>query len=108
MSIFFLLCTYAKSLQSCLTLCDPVDCSLPVFSVQGILQARILEWVAKPLFYCRETQSKITQYGYLCSLVGFCLFMSCGLVHIHGFPQMPVTVEVTYSKMEPPLFFSIS
>ena len=31
--------------QSCLTLCDPMDCSLPVSSVPGILQARILEWV---------------------------------------------------------------
>ena len=36
----------AKSLQSCLTLCDPMDCSLPGFSVHGILQARTLEWVA--------------------------------------------------------------
>ena len=33
----------AKSLQSCLTLCDPMDCSPPGSSVQGILQARILE-----------------------------------------------------------------
>ena len=32
--------------QSCLTLCDPMDCSLPGSSVHGILQARILEWVA--------------------------------------------------------------
>ena len=32
--------------QSCPTLCDPVDCSLPGFSVYRILQARILEWVA--------------------------------------------------------------
>ena len=39
---------HAKSLQSCLTLCDPVDCSPPGSSVQGILQARILEWVAMP------------------------------------------------------------
>ena len=31
--------------QSCLTLCDPMDCSLPGSSVHGILQARILEWV---------------------------------------------------------------
>ena len=31
--------------QSCLTLCDPVDCSPPGFSVHGILQAGILEWV---------------------------------------------------------------
>ena len=36
----------AKSLQSCPTLCDPMDCSLPCFSVHGILQARTLEWVA--------------------------------------------------------------
>ena len=35
----------AKSLQSCPTLCDPMDCSLPAFSVRGILQARTLEWV---------------------------------------------------------------
>ena len=32
--------------QSCPTLCDLVDCSLPGSSIQGILQARILEWVA--------------------------------------------------------------
>ena len=32
--------------QLCLTLCDPMDCSLPGSSVHGILQARILEWVA--------------------------------------------------------------
>ena len=34
--------------QSCLTLCDPMDCSQPGSSVHGILQARILEWVAMP------------------------------------------------------------
>ena len=34
--------------QSCLTLCDPTDCSPPGFSVHGILQARILEWIAIP------------------------------------------------------------
>ena len=34
--------------QSCLTLCDPMDCSPPGSSVRGILQARILEWVAVP------------------------------------------------------------
>ena len=36
----------AKSLQSCPTLCDPMDCSLPGFSIHGILQARTLGWVA--------------------------------------------------------------
>ena len=34
--------------QPCLTLCDPMDYSLPGFSVCGTLQARILEWVAIP------------------------------------------------------------
>ena len=36
----------AKSLQSCLTLCDPIDGSPPGSPVPGILQARTLEWVA--------------------------------------------------------------
>ena len=41
---------HAKSLQLCPTLCDPIDCSLPPSSVHGILQTRILEWVAMPSF----------------------------------------------------------
>ena len=36
----------AKSLQSCPTLCDPIDGSLPDFPIPGILQARTLEWGA--------------------------------------------------------------
>ena len=36
----------AKSLQSCPTLCDPIDSSPPGFPIPGILQARTLEWVA--------------------------------------------------------------
>ena len=38
--------TYIVHMQSCLTLCDPMDCSPPESSVHGISQARILEWVA--------------------------------------------------------------
>ena len=37
---------YTKSLQSCLTLCNPIDGSPPGSFIPGILQARILEWVA--------------------------------------------------------------
>ena len=48
----------AKRLQSCPTLCDPMDCSLQDSSVHGILQARILEWVAMPSssgsFWCSD------------------------------------------------------
>ena len=44
-SIYLLaLCVHAKSLQSCPTLCNPMDCSPPGSSVHGILQARLLEW----------------------------------------------------------------
>ena len=39
-------CMHAQSLQACPTLCDPLDCSPPGSSVHGILQAKILDWVA--------------------------------------------------------------
>ena len=44
----YLMYMRVKSLQSCLTLWYPMDCSLPGSSVHGILQARILEWDAMP------------------------------------------------------------
>ena len=54
-------CFHAQWLQSCQTLRDPMDCSPPASSVHGILQARILEWVAIPfsrsnpgLLHCRR------------------------------------------------------
>ena len=43
---FTLLAAAAKSLQSCLTLCDPVDSSLPGSPVSGMLQARTRDWGA--------------------------------------------------------------
>ena len=47
---FLLQCMKVKSesqvAQLCLTLCDPMDCSLPGSSIHGIFQARVLEWVA--------------------------------------------------------------
>ena len=43
-------CMYAKSLQLCPTLYDSMGYSPPAFCVQGILQARILEWVAMPSY----------------------------------------------------------
>ena len=51
---FLLQCMKVKSqseiAQSCLTLSDPMDCSLPGSSVHGIFQARVLEWVAIAFF----------------------------------------------------------
>ena len=46
LSLWHLVCATAKSLQSCPTLCDPIDGSPPSSPVPGTLQARILEWVA--------------------------------------------------------------
>ena len=53
LTLWFILIEYhrldgAQSLQSCLTLWDPMNCSPPGSSVHGILQAGILEWVAIP------------------------------------------------------------
>ena len=45
-NILFFAAAAVKSLQSCLTLCDPIDGSPPVSPIPGILQARTLEWVA--------------------------------------------------------------
>ena len=53
---FLLQCMRVKSesevAQSCSTLCDPMDCSLPGSSIHGIFQARVLEWGAIAFFSC--------------------------------------------------------
>ena len=61
--------------QSCPTLCDPMDCNPPGFSVHGNLQARILEWVAIPfsrgsswpgnlgLLHCRQILYHLSHQG---------------------------------------------
>ena len=59
MSSFY--CVRAKSLQSCLTLCDPMDCSPPDSSVHGVLQARTLEGAAMP-FPRGSSRLRLTQY----------------------------------------------
>ena len=48
----------AKSLQSCLTLCDPIDSSPPGSPIPGILQARTLEWVVISLSNARKWKVK--------------------------------------------------
>ena len=50
------ICVHAKSFQSCLILCNPMNCSPPGSSVCEILQARILEWVAMPSSSAFPTQ----------------------------------------------------
>ena len=53
----------AKSLQSCLTLCDPIDGSPPGSPVPAILQARTLEWVAITMeYYSTIKKNKIMTF----------------------------------------------
>ena len=61
--------TFTSSLQelqseSVVAHCDPMDCSLPGFTVHGLLQARILEWVATP--FCRGSPQPRGQIGVSC------------------------------------------
>ena len=57
-----LMLCYAKSLQSCPTLCDPVDGSPPGSPVPGILQARTLEWVAISFSNAWKWKVKVKSY----------------------------------------------
>ena len=51
----------AKSLQSCPTLCDPIDGSPPGSAIPGILQARTLEWVAISYFTLEQSKPGASQ-----------------------------------------------
>ena len=44
--------------QSCVTLCNPMYCSLPDYSAHGIFHARVVQWVAKFYNYCAKPFSK--------------------------------------------------
>ena len=65
------MCACVLVAQSCLTPCDSMDCCPPGFSVPGILQARILEWVAIP-FYRGSFSMGIPEYV---SEIFSCLFV---------------------------------
>ena len=73
-SIFVLRVWKVKVLvtQSCLTLCNPMDCSPPGSSVHAVLQARILEWVAIP-FSRRSSQPRIEPRSLYCWQILYCL-----------------------------------
>ena len=72
-------CVYAKQLQSCLTLWDLMDWSLPGSSVHGILQTRTLRWVAMPFSrgsYQLRIQARIS---YISCTVRWVLYQQCHL-----------------------------
>ena len=59
------MCMCAKSLQSCLTLCNPMDCNPPASSVHGIFQARIPEWVVMPSSRGSSQPRDLTHISYV-------------------------------------------
>ena len=61
-------CGHAKSLQSGPTLCDLTDCSTPGSSVHGILQGRMLEWVAMPSSNGSSQPRDWTCISYVCCI----------------------------------------
>ena len=66
----------AKSLQLCTAVCDPMDCSPSDSSVHGILQARILEWVAMPSSRGSSQPRDRTRISYVSyALATVCLFV---------------------------------
>ena len=75
----------AKSLQSCPTLCDPIDCSLPGFSIHGILQARTLEWVAISFSDAWKWKLKVKSLSRIWLLATPCL-QPTRLLHPWDFP----------------------
>ena len=90
----------AKSLQSCPTLCDPIDGSLPGSLVPGIFQARTLEWVAISFSNAKmKSESEVAQSCPTlsdpmdCSLLGF---------SAHGIFQARVLewVAIAFSECE--------
>ena len=65
--------------HSCQTLCDPVDRSPPGSSVHGVLQARILEWVAMPSSRGSSQSMNIIQVSYVSGIVKCILYHYCHL-----------------------------
>ena len=65
-----LACMCAKLVQSCPTLCDPMECNPPGSSVHGILQARIMDWIAMPSFRGSSPPRDQTQVSMSPALAG--------------------------------------
>ena len=76
-------CMCAKSLKSCLTLCDPMDHCLPGPAAHGILQARILEWVAMPSSRRSSQPRDRTHVSYISCIGRWLLYHSCYLGSLH-------------------------
>ena len=95
---FLLQCMKVKSesavTQSCPTLSDPMDWSLPGSSVHGIFQARVLEWGAIAF------SALVCLYKYYCSLVPFCCWLLLFSFCIHSVSNRPSLIFLYYLGFE--------
>ena len=96
----------AKSLQSCPTLCDPTDGSPPGSSLPGILQARILEWVAISFSNAWKWKVKVKSLSRVrllatpwtaCSLPGSSVMGFSRQEYWSGLPLPSLTVEYNWA-----------
>ena len=104
------MCVHSQSLQSCPTLCDPMDSSPPGSSVHGILQARILECVAIPFSRGSSRPSQIS-VSYISCIAGrlFFFFQTAepprsplGLSYLKYFCSLfPQVTEVSLHSLQP-------
>ena len=92
----------AKWLQSCPTLCDPVDCSPPGSSVHGIFQARVLEWVAiafaaaypsDDLIFCSSIFPSVQFSSVSQSCPTLCDPMNCSMPGLPVHHQLPESTQ---------------
>ena len=84
-SVCVCVCVCVIVTQSCLTLCDPMDCSPPGSSVHGILQARILEWIAIPFSNVNFSSSSLV--AKLCLTLGTPQTVACHVPLCIGFSR---------------------
>ena len=89
---------HAKSLQLCPTLCNPMGCSPPGSSVLGILQARVLQWVAMPS--SRESsQARDRTHQQSLKLKGESKFLFAELKNeLHKHPNTPGSKQTIYFR----------
>ena len=91
---------HAKLLQSCLTLCNPMGCSLPDSSIHGILQAGILEWVAMPSFRGSSPPRDQTGVSYISFISRWVLYHQCHLgLYSFIISQAPMQEEIICNNL---------
>ena len=91
------LCIHAKSLQKYPTLCNPMDCSPPGSSAHGILQARILAWVAMPSSRGSSQPRDQTCISYVSSIGRWVLYHNLGRPAISTFAFSRVSYSWDHS-----------